>query len=101
MSRLAKTQLKGWRARETVTVGMVERRNSQLGQLLYYLVTLQLRRIQLYLTPTERHNSYGAPHAVLGVFMEESKVCLGLYPLNIAFWEHCLTLGAHAQRGLL
>jgi hypothetical protein len=56
-------------------VGGVERRNAQTGQLLYYLLVLQLRRIQLYLSPTERPNTYSPPHDALGIFVEEGKVC--------------------------
>jgi hypothetical protein len=73
---MAKIKLKGWRPKDRVTVGQVERQNSQIGQLLYYLVTVQLRRIQLYLSPSEIPNHYGAPHDILGIFMEQGKVCI-------------------------
>ena len=71
---LTKIKLKGWRTNKKVTVGQVERWDSQIGQLLYYLTALQLRRIQLFLSPSERPNTHGEPHEVLGLFMEQGKV---------------------------
>ena len=44
--------------------------NTQIGQLLFYLVTLQLKRLQLYLDPTEREKDHGQPTTALGVYME-------------------------------
>ena len=82
MIRLTKIKLKGLRMNKKVTVGQVQRRDSQIGQLLYYLTALQLGRIQLFLSPSERPNTHGEPHEVLGLFMEQGKGCVYLYPGN-------------------
>ena len=71
MTRVDKIKLKGWRRQ---FIGTVERRNSQIGQLLHYLVAVQLQQIQLYLSPTEREFEHNLPTKTLGLFIEEGKV---------------------------
>ena len=67
MTRVDKIKLKGWRSKGR---GTVARRNSQIGQLLYYLVAVQLQQIQLYLSPTEREFEHDIPAKTLGLFIE-------------------------------
>ena len=74
MTRVDKIKLKGWRSQGRQFIGTVERRNSQIGQLLYYLVAVQLQQIQLYLSPTEREFEHNLPTKTLGLFIEEGKV---------------------------
>ena len=72
---MGKIQLQGWRSTRTVTVDPVERRDSQIGQLLFYLLAIQLRRIQLHYTSSDG----GLPSPLLGVFVEQGKVCSFYY----------------------
>ena len=44
---------------------------SEVGQLLYYLLAAQLRHVQLFVTDSTN----GEPTPLLGLFMEEGKVC--------------------------
>ena len=78
MTRFEKIELKGWRPVSTANVGGggggVGGRNTQVGQLLYYLVAVQLSQIQQYLSPLKGPNDT-LPTDVLGLFMEQGKVC--------------------------
>ena len=47
MSKMDQIRVKGWRAGSKVSVESVLMRNSEVGQLLFYLVVLQLHRIKL------------------------------------------------------
>ena len=51
--------------------------DSQLGQLLYYLLAVQLNRLQKHLSPMRRH--VNSPTPILGLFMDEGVV--GTYDL--------------------
>ena len=70
-------------------------RNSQIGQLLFYLVTIQLKKIKLYLDPAKRCHNYKAPNDVMGIFMEQGKV-----NYSVIFYD-CLELSLHMQVLLL
>ena len=48
--------------------------DSQIGQLLYYLVGIQLKSLQLFLNPSTQQEDYDQPMPVLGIFMEEGMV---------------------------
>jgi hypothetical protein len=67
MTKMEKIRLKGWRARYWLT-------RIQIGQLLFYLVILQLKRIQHYLQPVKGNVITIPAMKALGVFMEEGKV---------------------------
>ena len=72
---MEKIRLKGvWRSGSKTKLEEREVRNTQIGQLLFYLVTLQLKRLQLYLHPTERDKDHGLPTKALGVYMEGGNV---------------------------
>ena len=58
---------------------------SQIGQLLYYLLTVQQRSLQLFLTPAKRQNKHTQPLPLLGIFMAEGKV---RWLCNIIFISH-------------
>ena len=74
MTHIDKIRVKGWRASDTVVIQSHLVRNSQIGQLLFYLVVLQLKRLQLYLSPLTRQAGHGPLQKALGLFMEEGKV---------------------------
>ena len=73
MTKLEKIRLKRWKSGSMTYVGGVERRNSQIGQLLYYLVVVQL---QEFLSPLKQPCNITQPKDVLGFFMEQGKVCV-------------------------
>ena len=75
LSRMQKIELQGWKGVGRVKVGAVQRRDSQIGQLLHYQLAVQLKRIQLHLTPGVTPGDYGPPSPLLGVFIEQGKVC--------------------------
>ena len=68
MTRMAKIQLVGWRMKDKVVMAGVKFRNSQIGQLLKYLLIIQLWRIQLFLSENDKDP--------LGVLVEQGKVCI-------------------------
>ena len=81
MTHLTKIKIKGWRTGKMAHVGGVERRNKQIGQLLYYLVAVQLKRVQQYLSPLKKPSEM-APTDVLGLFLEQEEVCFYLSLVN-------------------
>lgn len=68
MTKHKSMALLGWRKGATD-------HDSQIGQLLYYMLAIQLQRLQLFLTPSQRTINYPLPSPLLGVFIEEGKVC--------------------------
>lgn len=76
MTKLEKIRLKGWKSGSMTYVGGVESRNSQIGQLLYYLVVVQLQQLQEFLSPLKQPCNITQPKDVLGFFMEQGKVCV-------------------------
>ena len=61
LSRMKKIRLKGWRGGSKSFIGSKVVRNSQIGQLLFYLVVLQLKRIQQYLEPSQQERRVWLP----------------------------------------
>lgn len=74
LTKMEKIQIKGWKYEPNSSIGTKKVRNNQIGQLLFYLVVLQLKRIQQYLQPSERESGYGPPTRALGVYNEEGMV---------------------------
>ena len=72
--KLTKMEIKGWRYEPNSSIGTKNVPNNQIGQLLFYLVVLQLKRIQQYLQPSERESLYGPLTRALGVYNEEGMV---------------------------
>ena len=71
LTRMERIRLKGWRAPGKSFVSGRSIRNSQLGQVLFYLTAIQLQRVQLYL----KDQGTGPLNKALGIFSEEGKVC--------------------------
>ena len=72
LSKRKKMAVLGWRAEQTAT-------DSQIGQLLYYMLGVQLQRLQLFLSPMQRAANYTPPSPLLGIFIEEGKVYIYIY----------------------
>ncbi len=66
MSQKKKLQMDSWREPAEPC--------SQIGQLLYYMVGVQLRRLQLFLAPNTEDQGTTPPSPLLGVYMEEGMV---------------------------
>ena len=81
LSRMGKMRLQGWRGSGVAMedAERTARSASQIGQLLHYLLAIQLRRIQLHCTNS---NDDSCPSPVLGVFIERGKVCGFYRPLG-------------------
>lgn len=59
-----KVKLKGWKMGTMACVGGVERRNSQVGQLLYYLVAVQLKKNCISFQVSNTQNYYEQPTVI-------------------------------------
>jgi hypothetical protein len=81
LTRMEKIRVKGWRARSNTEIGGQTVRNSQIGQLLFYLLTLQLKRIKHYIDPSLREHNNSQPNKALGVYSEAGRVC---FPFSIS-----------------
>ena len=68
----------------------------QVGQLLYYLLAAQLRRVQLFLSSS----THGEPTPLLGIFMEEDKVYMVMHARVIPMpaWAVNLILAIQSSR---
>ena len=67
ITRRKRMAVLGWRGGQTAA-------DSQIGQLLYYMLGVQLQRLQLFLSPSQRAVNYTPPSPLLGIFIEEGKV---------------------------
>ena len=74
MTKVEKIILKGWRPSGAQLISNVLRRNSQIGQLLYYLTAVQLKQIQHALSPEQRICRPQNTCKTLGLFIEGGKV---------------------------
>ena len=72
LSRMQEIELQGV---SKVKFGAVQRRDSQIGQLLYYQLAVQLKRIQLHLTPGVAPCGYSPPSPLPVFFIKQGKVC--------------------------
>ena len=75
LTKMDKIRLKGWRTTSHhIMIGNTKKRNSQIGQLLFYQTVMQLQRIQLYLKPTGRDEGILPPTKGLGLYSEKGRV---------------------------
>ena len=75
LSRMEKIRVKGWNTKSKTDIGAKTVRNSQIGQLLFYLLTLQLKRIKHCVDPSLREQNNAHPNKALGVYSEQGRAC--------------------------